>query len=718
MKLAFDIETDGLIEKVSQVHCNVLGDVDTDELFSCASEKGLREAEDLGLVDKYNSINWSLRMINDTSGNTLVAHNGLSYDIPVIQKLYPSWTPADIEDTLILAKLIWSADSLMALDYPRWRKGLFPGNLIKRHSLEAWGYRLGLMKGEYAKDEGHDTKWLVWRKDMQDYCEQDVRVTIALYKLIRSHLDGTHKKSNGFVWPQEVITLEHDVQRILNDQEKVGYGFDKEAAIRLQGTLTNRQEELEDKLKDLFGSWWITKDDPEVGRTVAKTRRVKMKGQKWITKTRISEKTGKELKPYYGPPLIEYTQGATFCSIERVTFNAKSRQHLGKRLQEILGWEPTEFGGRDGKDPKLDETIIKKIPEEVLGKELKETILEYYVVTKTLGQLSDGKQNWIDKCGDDLRIHARVDPLGTVSHRAAHFSPNLGQVPGVSKDKEGNILMGWKGGFGFECRSLFVPRKGWVQVGTDASGLELRMLGHYLYPHDNGEFMKRVTTPGLDIHEENSKLVGLTREDTKTVTYTFIYGGGPGLIGSRVGVEPGELNEMSEAREVKGYMSFMRKVDKKYETPPKMVRAEITKGSRTAKKFREGISGIKDLKKGITDIAKGRKYIKAIDGRKLVVRKVHAALNLLLQGAGAIVCKVWMVQVHKVLKETYGMELGVHYNQMAWIHDELQFECHPKVAKFISQASQIAMRNTQEILGVRGDLDVDSKIGGNWAECH
>ncbi|MBO6814572.1 MAG: hypothetical protein JJ891_06915 [Rhizobiaceae bacterium] len=713
-ELAFDIETNGLLDIVETIHCLDIIDTNTGEIWECASSVGREQYPGL-----YHPIEYGLEMLHKDSGNIIIAHNGVGYDVRAIEKLYPGWEPATVRDTMILAKMIWPADVLMKLDMPRFHRGTLPGNLIKRHSLEAWGYRLGEMKGEYAKDEGHDTKWLVWRKDMQDYCKQDIIVTSKLWNLIKSHLDGTSKQSGGFVWSDRCVELEHKVAKLIIEQEEHGFGFDIDNAISLAGELKNRQAELERELIKVFGSWWEALDDKKTGTLPARDRAESLKGFKNVTIPRFSEKTGKELSPYVGPPKAHYSTDAPFVRVKRVTFNPKSRQHLGDRLQTVFGWTPAEWGGKNMDQAKVDETTIKEIPETVLSSELKEMILEYLVVSKTLGALNDGKKNWINLYDEDGSIHGRVDPLGTVSHRGAHFNPNLGQVSSVSKDKEDNIIYGWKGGFGYECRSLFIPKcRDWKQTGTDASGLELRLLGHYLHKFDNGKFSERVCDPDLDIHSENSKITGLSRADTKTVTYAFLYGAGPLRIGQGVGVEDDEIEELANSSAAKNYCTFMKRLlKKKYVQLDNRSLAQVVRGQQVSKRFLEGIAGLKDLKKVVVAEAE-RGFIQALDGRKLSIRKPHAAINQLLQGGGAIVCKEWMVRTRDTLENSYGLRPGEDFAQMAWVHDELQFENRDGLGEVIGTAAEQAIRETGESLNFKGVLATDFKPGNNWAECH
>lgn len=737
MRLDFDIETNGLLPDVDTLHSLVITDLDSGDVWSASSQ----DRHDLTLAVK-----------EVVKSDLKVGHNILSYDIPVLKHLFPEFDTlwrGTARDTFIMAKMIWPVDKLKELDFPRWRKGSLPGQLIGAHKLEAWGYRLGRQKGEYSKDVKDASKeyaehgdltlvredfrclatvddkgkpalnpWLAWNQPMQDYCVTDVEVTTELFNLIEGHLDGSAKAAQGIGWSPESMELEHRVWQHIEKQTERGYGFDKESAIKLAGELKTRQRELEDILVEEFGSWWQPLDDPEKGTTPAKDYSTKMTEFPDVEVKRFSEKTGKELKPYVGPPLCHFAQNAPFVRIKWTTFNAKSRQHLGERLQAVHGWKPSEFGGKDGNQAKVDETTIKAIPKEVLNDDLREIILEYLVVSKTLGQLADGKKSWIDLCAEDGRLHGRMDTLGTVSHRGAHYTPNLAQVPSVRKDKDDEPILGWKGGFGVECRRLFRPgTKGWDQTGIDTSGLELRLLGHYLEPYDGGEFAARVSSPGLDIHAENGKITGLSRADTKTVTYAFLYGAGPLKIGLGVGVPDDQIEELANSPQAANYVGWMKKTFRRdFIMPDINTLAHVVRGQQVSRAFLDGISGLKDLKKDITEEAK-RGFIVAIDGRKLSIRKPHAAINQLLQGGGAVVCKMWILLTEEFLLED-GLIEDQHYGSMAWVHDEDQYEHEKGLHERITEASEKAIKEVSKRLSFRGELAIDSKLGGNWMECH
>lgn len=754
-RVAFDIETNGLIPELTTIHSLVLKKLEDGTVYSC-SDRPEHFDQDFATNVTPLDVKSGLEYLMDLPDDFVVGgHNVLSFDIPAIQKLYPWFKPDKVRDTLVMAKMIWPVDRLKDLDFPRWRAGKLPGQLIGAHKLEAWGYRMGRMKGEYSatvkeyakklKEEGLDAvpeelrvlvtvdskgeptldPWCAWNRPMQDYCEQDVEVTHALWDLIQGHFDGTGKAAGGVGWSARSIDLEHRTWLHIDKETARGYGFDKEGGVKLAAKIKTRQAELEKELVKAFGSWWEPQDDAKTGAAPARAYSEKLTQFRDITVRRVSEKTGKELTPYVGPPQAHYSPDAPFVRIKRVTFNPKSRQHLGDRLQAVYGWVPTEFGGKNNDQAKVDESTLKTIPESVLPKDLREVILEFLVNAKTLGQLSDGNKSWIGLVQEDGRIHGRMDTLGTVSHRGAHKDPNKGQVPSVSKEKDDkgveHEVLGWKGGFGVECRTLWGPGKPFPwQTGVDCSGLELRLLGHYLWEFDGGEFARRVSTPGLDIHAENAKITGLSRAATKTVTYAFLYGAGALKIGLGVGVPDEEIDALADSPAAKSYIAWVKRTMKgKFIMPDRSTLAHTMRGQEVKKAFLEGIAGLKDLNKSLTEQAKAQGFIVALDGRKLSIRKEHATLNQALQGGGAIVCKEWMLETDRVLKEVHGLVEDRDYGQMAWVHDECQYEHMTEdQGSIIQAASKEAIQNVAHSLNFLGALDTDGRTGRNWKDCH
>lgn len=728
----WDCETNGLLPwqvkdgepHVTTFHCAWIYDIAKDEYRGYGPEQLTAFLDDLA------------------SFKVRIGHNVMGYDEQVLEFLFgDAWTtirPADsiVIDTLILAKMLYPADDLLGRDMKLYHQQRLPGGLLKRQSLEAWGYRLGQMKGDYSammKAKGLDP-WATFNEDMYAYNRQDVVVNWELLKLCWRRLGWGYLpegKDAEFVWTEQAVWIEHRTWSVCLDDERTGFGFDYAAAMRLQADLENQKAVLDAKLVEVFGSWWQPVGcDPKVGITASSTVRRKQTQLPNITVRRFSEKTGRELKPYVGPPIAETPEGATYVPIKRVTFNPSSRAHLGNRLVTLFGWQPTSYGGRDGTQPVVDEGSIKAIPDDVLDPELRRVILDFFKLDKALGQLSKGAESWMLNYRPSTgAIHGRTDPLGTITHRAAHNKPNKAQVPAVSldetKDAAGRVIkktpiLGVKGGFGWECRSLWVPKAPFrFQIGTDASGLELLCLGHYLAPLDGGVFAARVSDPDLDIHTANASITGLTRAETKTVTYAFLYGSGPLLIGVAVGVTDEEVEALWDHNSVKSWMRFTKKLHgDSWKEPTKLQRAQYMKGKQIIAAFLAGIDGLEELRKGTSNAADTRGWVKGLDGRRLSTRKAHAALNTLLQSCGAIICKYWMVRVHDLLSER-GLIKGVHWNQVAWVHDELQIEYLEEwMGEVIGQISKQAIAQVGRELGFRADLKADFKLGHSWAECH
>jgi len=462
----FDLESDGLLQDVKKIHCISVKHPETGERrrFTPKNIEG--------------GVHYLQKMANE---GRLGGHNIIGYDIPVIQKLFP-WFKVSRErvyDTLVVSRLIYS--DLMTRDGGHIKAKRLPSKLVGSHKLEAWGYRLGLQKGEYAEDfkngwieangcdpwheylEGLTPKqvenadreswlaawgkqhypegleWAEYSEDMGDYCDLDVDVTEALYN-----------KFQGIEYSQQAIELEHDARWFCSMMERSGWPFDVKAAVELYSKLAVERDTIRQLMMDTFPPLVI---------------------ERW------SEKTGKRLKD------------------KVVEFNPGSRDQIAERLIVKYGWKPEAF--TDNGKPKVDETILEKLefPEAKL-------LSQYFLLEKRIGQLSEGPQSWL-RHEREGHIHHSINTNGAVTGRCTHSWPNIAQVPSVSAL------------WGKECRRLFGVRPGFRQVGVDLSGIELRCLAHYMATWDDGEY-GRVILDG-DIHTVNQQAAGLpTRDNAKT----------------------------------------------------------------------------------------------------------------------------------------------------------------------------------------------------------
>ena len=254
--------------------------------------------------------------------------------------------------------------------------------------------------------------------------------------------------------------------------------------------------------------------------------------------------------------------------------------------------------------------------------------------------------------------------IGSATHRASHSNPNLGAIPS-------------HGSLGKLCRELFRAPEDMYIIGVDLSGIELRCLAHYLFQFDSGKYSGVITNG--DIHKHNADALGSTRDVAKVFVYAWLYGAG---------------NE--SLRQVLGYIS-------KEET------------ARMRQSFTDKIDGLSALRDAVEKKVRTCGYINAIDKRKIYVDGVYKSMNYLLQSTAAVVAKTWMVLANKRLKEKYNNK----FNQLAFVHDELQFQVDSSIDKeeFIAIVKQAAADAGKE-LGLRVPVIADAKSGYSWAETH
>jgi DNA polymerase III epsilon subunit-like protein len=588
----FDIETNGLNEKLTKVHCIVIYDIETQEYHKYAPDD---VPDGIAKLSEYEK---------------LIGHNIISFDIPALDKVF-KWSPrpeVQIEDTLIMSRLMYP--DMKERDFNERR--IMP-NLYGRHSLESWGERLAFQKGKFGEGEQIFNNFSV---DMLNYCARDVELNYKLYDLLC--------KRN---FSSSSIELEHDIYRICEKQKENGFPFDSLKAARFYAILCEHRVLLHKQLKKKFGTWTVPDGPPFVPR---------------VNNKRLGYVKGKEVQ-----------------KLRTVEFNPNSRQHIAKRLKDIHGWKPKEF--TPSGEAKIDETILESLP----YPEAK-MMADAFRTNKMIGQLSEGQNGWLhmEKQG---KLHGTVHTMGTIASRCSHSHPNLGQVPNIHSP------------FGKECRQLFYAPDGYKLVGCDVSGLEARVVAHYLARYDNGLFGDTVLKG--DIHTDNQKALGLpSRELAKTFLYAILYGAGVQRLGEIVGKGPAE-------------------------------------GSKLRDRFFRKLPAFKRLKEDLNARVEELGYIKGLDGRWIPVRSAHSAINTLCQSAGAIICKRWVVEFHKLLKEA-GLQEGTDYQQVAFVHDEIQVLAKEGYERQIGEKAVQAIGIARDVYDLRIELDAEYKIGNNWAETH
>ena len=460
----------------------------------------------------------------------------------------------------------------------------------------------------YSKIDFHDYDGGL-SEEMITYCKRDVSLTVKLEEYLTTAL-----KQDGF--SDESIQLEHEVAVITSQQEINGFKLDIGRANELLTNLMERMNVLEREVQEVFPP---------------------------LVEERVSEKTGKKLK-------------------DKVTvFNLGSRKQIASRLQGkgIVFKDQTEKGNIIVNEKTLASIDL---PEARL-------IGEYLTLQKRVGQID----NWVNAVADDGRVHGRCITNGAVSGRFTHQSPNMAQVPASKHDKKtGELLWGRDSWYGTDCRACWIVDEGNVLVGIDASGLELRMLAHYM----NDKAYTKQLLEG-DIHTYNQKMAGLeTRDQAKTFVYALIYGGGSAKIGQIAG-------------------------------------GSSHKGKQLVDKFMKNLPAYARLKKKVLTAMRTNGTLQGLDGRRLRVESEHSALNFLLQSAGAVVMKKALVILHEKLNKR-----RVWFKIVANVHDEWQIETTERYADEVGELGRLAIKEAGEWYSMNCPLDGDYKVGHSWAETH
>ena len=549
--------------------------------------------------------------------------------------LFRKWLASENVDTLVGHNIInfdvpilrritgmdWSFNLRDTLVLSR----LYNPSLDGGHSLRSWGERLGDYKDDYQGG------WEEYSHEMLEYCKQDVRVTKSLYNHFVKHLTFS-----------DAVKLEHTTAEIIKQQTDNGMILNEERAYELLAEMKEKVLDIEDEVHERFKPLpvWIDLVHP---------------------KDKMKNKDGSISKRYQA----QLDKGAHFrdCDwgyYEYPEFNLGSRQQIAKYLQHF-GWKPKAFTEKG--NPIVDEKVLKtvKIPEAQL-------IVDYLTITKRVAMV----KSWVEAIDERTgRVHGRVNPCGAVTGRMTHSKPNCAQVPATRHGKDGKILWGFEGGYGADCRDLWTVPKDYKLVGCDASGLELRMLAHYM---NDDKYTNEILNG--DIHSANQKSAGLqTRDQAKTFIYAFLYGAGDVKIGEVAG-------------------------------------GGAKRGRHLKKNFLDNTPALKQLREKVSE-SSGKGWVTGLDGRKLHIRSQHSALNTLLQSAGAVIMKKALV-----LLDSYARQYDLDYKFVLNVHDEFQCEVREDQADFFGGLAVGAIIQAGKSFKLNCPLDGEYKVGETWQQTH
>jgi hypothetical protein len=778
----FDIETTGLMPYLAQhkgdwtksrVHILAIRDLDTRQTYVFRHNK------------RMNNIAKGIAMLNEADllvGHNIV---GFDVPVLELLYPEETNIQAVLRDTLVLSRVFfadekerdfrrWKRGELEGKEIGRhglesWgqRLGLHKGDYAKAKAEEIKTKFPGLEKEEVTR-----LVWSEWNQEMEDYCVQDIEVNEALWALMaanpRRHSD-------------ESITLEHRVHNLMEQVTNNGFPFDSEGARVLETDLRAVVVEKEAVAVEHFGSWWVPSKwktvgkeytteiiDPETGKPLLdEAGKVKKIKKAYRAREEFGEDISRQnwgdvvnpkktMKFKAGSGKADKEAGCPYCPVELKEFNPGSRQQIVDRLTKVYNWEPQEF--TETGQPAVNDEVLRDLAHTI---PICDELAELFYYNKRLGQLVDGANGWIGKAMErgDGRIHAKFNVGGTVTNRASHSDPNIAQVPRVVFKKllqweeenvevgfrDGKIIYGitrtgddgepyfdteltprlWEGkqiagvpkldgagGFafdaegkletkktlmkgrpgdhGWDCRNLFYVPDGWVLMGADQKGIELRALGHFMAEFDQGAYGRLVVES--DPHDLHTAALELDNRDTaKTFIYALIYGAQDFKLGTVI--DPALALRPQEAKRV---------------------------GAEMRRRLMTRIPALGMVVKNIQRQAKSG-MLDALDGRKLFVRAQHAALNTLLQGAGATIAKQWCVNFAEYCEED-GLKHGWDgdFAILAWIHDELQVAVRddPRIMEICQRNIVQAAYDAGMQFGFRLPVDVDVKFGRRWSDTH
>lgn len=608
MKVVLDIEANGYLREADTIHCIVAKELGKENWF-------VFDTRDLGsqLYLKHPRFDMSLFKRFTKKVTQFIGHNLLGYDLLVIRRLMGIKIPVSkVTDTLVMS-LMFNPDRI---------------DKHGKHSLDAWGERLGVLKKKFDEFDTYTEKML-------DYCIQDVRVNERVYRALLKE---------GKKQPQEALRVEHSVYFLMHEATERGVDFDIERAVKLQAKLKQKAAIVEREVLKL----WPTAAKMYKKSTADKTYtpRYKKDGSLSSVGTKFLDMSLDEAEEILVPD-------CPCTPIEWEEFNLASTKQVINKLNAV-GWDPVnKTKAHEKMDMKLEKG--EKVPQETIdhylmyGWKVDETNLatvskdapkpvralsKWRMLTSRVNTL----QQWLDAVDEDGKIHGQVFPIGTNTHRMRHRNPNLGNIPGADAP------------YGLECRKCFyIPEDDYVMLGTDAFKLELGCIANET--QDQG--LLSALSKREDMWTVLQELIGLpTKKVTKSTTYAYCYGAQNRRLG-QVSFDGGEKE-----------------------------------GAKVRSSIRTNIPNLQRSVDQAQDQSRRFGRVKAIDGRWLHSRAHHSSFNLKMQGNGAIICKRWLL---KLMREAYlhkldvELLLAVHDEYQFKIHkkdvDKFTELCHSTIAE-------------------------------------
>ena len=457
----------------------------------------------------------------------------------------------------------------------------------------------------------HFKEFSEYSEEMKVYCKRDVKITERVYRHLKRMLSS---------FSEDSIRLEHATQYIISEQIRNGFLLNKDVAMDIYTGALTEANRIEDAVIKYFPP---------------------------IVTERYSEKTGKRLKD----------------TVE--TFNLASPTQIVKRLDE-LGWKPT-VATKTGKSWKICQENLDTIPDVMPDGTVMPQCIKDLKKWKILETRWKTAKDWLDRMDGDGRVHGQVIVPGTVTHRASHQNPNMANIPSITSER------GLSGLFAYECREAWTVPRGFKLVGTDAAGIQLRVLAHYM---NDPEYTKTLLEG--DIHTFNKNALGefcKDRPTAKTFIYAWLLGAGQAKVAQ-------------------------------------ILNCTVRQAGEAMDNFLRSIPALKELKRK-AGMAAQRGYLVGLDGRRIKIESEHKSLSVYLQGGETVIMRmanyIWYTQAKKD---------KISFKQTVWVHDEWQTEVEEGRAEELGKMQVKAIQDTGDYFNLNCPLDGEYKIGNNWAETH
>jgi DNA polymerase-1 len=659
VRLLFDIETDGFLAEVTQVHCIVAFDMDTREWHIFRPDQVAQGIDLLASAD-------------ETYG-----HNIVGFDWPVIQKLYrkPRTRRGGMIDTKSWSRASYPtlglSDTLQLRKNPRW----IPSHLIGWHSIEAWAFRLG--RG-LRKVEHED--WSKFSEEMLQRCIRDVEINVQLFEFLQA---------KGHC-PENAARIETEVQWILERQKRHGVAFNERKAEALHVKLLEHVSRIEPQLRTLYAPWWVP-NGSVVGKKTAE-----------VTPKRDNKKLGIE-------------KGCPYTKIKLMHFNPTSRDQIIDRLMKVRGWKPRPDQLTPTGRPELSEEIMAALP----WPECK-PLAEMLMLKQRLGMLVEGKKAFM-KMAVNGRLHGTVNGTGARTARMSHSDPNM-NVPKVGSEygaemrelfeaDDGQVLVGVDAS-GLELRMLGSALAPWdggeyakevtdgdphkylmrvTDVACDEHAPQHKMLDTLPPSTDRlapVQTARVLTTPlaPLDVRAVCKKC----RDRQKTRTYADLYGAGDKKKAKITGRTP-EF-EKAVSKRIFAKIPAFKELAKALDAAYSRRRVRLPDGRRAPTNSRHDTLNTK------------------LQGDGAIVMKVA-----LVAGEGMLL-EAGLRPIEEHFEDS---PIGQgDYEYVLNVHDEWQTTTKPEHAEFVGETQVKGIRVAGELLGIRCRLDGEAKVGANWKETH